>query len=105
MSGEPDSDHVILNVHFQAAPGFEDELAGHLAAMVGPTRSEPGCITYQLHRDPEDPSKFMFYERFRSQEALDEHGKTPYLQTFRAYREEFPDRVSSVVVTKWRVMA
>jgi quinol monooxygenase YgiN len=101
---ESDSDHVILNVHMQAAPGFENELGEHLSAMVGPTRSESGCITYQLHRDPEDPSKFMFYERFKSQAALDDHGETPHLQKFRAYRAEFPDRVSSVVVTKWRVV-
>ena len=105
MNSEQDTEHVVLNVHFQAAPGFEDELAAQLTAMVAPTRSEPGCVTYQLHRDPEDPSKFMFYERFRSQEALDAHGRTPHLQKFRAYREELPDRVSSIVVTKWRVFA
>ncbi|HEX4227379.1 MAG TPA: putative quinol monooxygenase [Bryobacteraceae bacterium] len=100
-----DNDHVILNVHMQAAPGFEAELAEHLSSMVGPTRNEPGCITYQLHRDPEDPSKFMFYERFESQAALDEHGETPHLRRFREYRAKFPERIASTIVTKWRAFA
>jgi Antibiotic biosynthesis monooxygenase len=54
------SSPVVLNVHIEAAPGTEDELVQRLLALVAPTRAEPGCISYELFRDPERPAKFMF---------------------------------------------
>ena len=97
---------VILNVHMEAVPGHEEELAKQLRALVAPTRSEPGCMTYELHRDTKNPGKFMFYERFRSQTALDEHLASPYFKAFVAYRETAkPDPVASVAITTWRSMA
>src|SRR5579864_5242038 len=95
--------HIILNVHINAAAGHEEELAQRLRALVAPTRSEPGCLVYELHRDPENPGKFMFYERFRSQAALDEHFASPHFKQFVAYRESAkPDPVASSVITHWR---
>ena len=97
------ANNVVLNVHFEAAPGHEEELAEQLRALVAPTQAEPGSLVYQLHRDPENPAKFMFYERFASQEALDAHTATPHFERFKAYRAAAkPDPVGSVVVTKWR---
>ena len=96
---------VVLNVHFEAAPGHEQELAELLGAMVAPTRAEPGCLAYELHRDPENPAKFMFYERFADQAALDAHTVSPHFERWKAERAAAkPDPVGSVVVTKWRVM-
>lgn len=97
---------VILNVHMEAVPGHEDELAAQLLRLVKPTRLEPGCLIYQLHRDPENFGKFMFYERFVSQEALDFHTVSPHLTRFREYRASArPDPMASSTVTKWRVFA
>ena len=101
-----DDDNVILNVHMEAVPGHEDELAAQLLALVEPTRREPGCLVYQLHRDPESRGKFMFYERFVSQEALDSHTASPHLTRFREYRASAnPDPLASSTVTKWRAFS
>jgi hypothetical protein len=35
--------HVILNVHFEAVPGHEEELAGQLLALVPPTAVNPAA--------------------------------------------------------------
>jgi quinol monooxygenase YgiN len=100
------NDDVILNVHIEAAAGQEENLAEQLRALVAPTRAEAGCLTYELHRDPQNPSKFMFYERFRSQAALDEHLASPYFKAFVAYRAaRHPDPVASIVITTWRSIA
>jgi len=50
--------------------------------MVEPTRAEAGCIKYDLHHSSDDPGAFMFYEIWKSKEALDEHIATPHLQNF-----------------------
>lgn len=98
--------NVILNVHMEAVPGHEEELAEQLLALVAPTRSEAGCLIYELHRDPENPGKFMFYERFVNQEALDSHTASPHLQRFRDYRAAAnPDPLAKSTATKWRVFS
>lgn len=98
--------HVVLNVHIEAVAGHEDELAGKLLALVGPTRAEAGCLTYELHRDPKSPGKFMFYEKFKSQADLDAHIAAPHFQAFVAYRAAAkPDPVASTVVSTWQSIA
>jgi quinol monooxygenase YgiN len=90
----------------EAVPGHEEELASHLLALVEPTRKEPGCLVYELHRDPTDAGKFMFYERFVNQAALDSHNDSPHLKGFFAARAAAtPDPVAKAVLTKWRVFA
>jgi quinol monooxygenase YgiN len=95
------ADTIVLNVHFEAKEGREEDLARELHALVAPTREEEGCMTYDLHRDPEDKSKFMFYEQFVDQAALDAHIAAPYFQKLVSYREK-DDPVANVTVTKWR---
>jgi quinol monooxygenase YgiN len=95
-------EHVILNVHLQAAPGREEEVAEQLQKLVAPTRAEPGCVTYILHRDPNDAGKFMFYEEFLNQDALDAHTKTTHLQQWVGYQTANPGLMEKSSVTYWR---
>jgi quinol monooxygenase YgiN len=95
--------NIILNVHMEAVPGREQDLERELCRLLAPTRKEPGCIAYELHRDPENPGKFMFYEKFKSQAALDEHVNASYFKNFLDYRSK-GDPVAVVTVTKWRVV-
>ena len=63
---------------FQAKQGRDANLRAILEAMVGPTRSEPGCVNYDLHQVRDDPTRFVLYEGWQSKDALDEHMKKPY---------------------------
>ena len=46
--------------------------------MVAPTRAEPGCVNYDLHRLQNDPSRFVLYEGWQSTDALAEHMTLPH---------------------------
>jgi quinol monooxygenase YgiN len=59
-----------------------------LTGLIGPTREEPGCISYTLHQSNDDPCVFVFVEIWRSQADLDEHLQKPYLQAFIAAADE-----------------
>ncbi len=74
---------VTVLALFKAKPGLEEEVKRELMALQGPTRSEEGCINYDLHQSQEDPSRFMFYENWKGQEDLDKHLQMPYLTAFR----------------------
>jgi quinol monooxygenase YgiN len=71
---------VTLVVTFQARPGKEAELCKTLLGLLAPTRKEDGCINYDLHVAPDDPSKFLFYENWTSEAHLNKHGETPHIQ-------------------------
>jgi quinol monooxygenase YgiN len=72
MSAKP----LTLTVTFQARPGKEAELLGVLTGLLAPTRAEAGCINYDLHIAPDDPSKFLFYENWASKAHHEAHDKT-----------------------------
>jgi quinol monooxygenase YgiN len=99
------NNNIVLNVHLTAAPGQEQILEQQLVALLEPTRAESGCVSYELHRDPENPGKFMFHECFSGQAALDAHLETPHFKQFLAFRAASqPDPVASAVVTRWKAI-
>ncbi|MHC4394932.1 MAG: putative quinol monooxygenase [Planctomycetota bacterium] len=69
-------------------------------ALVAPTRSEAGCISYDFHQSTDDETLFMFYENWTSKKALDEHLRMPYLQAFIAKADEL--LAGPLDVTIWK---
>jgi quinol monooxygenase YgiN len=63
-----------------ARPGAEDEVRSILAGLVGPTRAEPGCVSYELLQNNADPTDFTFVEEWDGDPALDAHLRTPHIQ-------------------------
>lgn len=62
-----------------ALDGKESELEELLRGLVEPSRKDPGCLSYDLHRDIDSPGTFVFYETWTSRALLDAHLKTPHL--------------------------
>ena len=95
-------DRVVLSVVIHAVPGRENELATQLHGLVQPTRAESGCLDYRLHTSAEVPGRFLFYEVFVNQAALDSHLNTPHFQAFVKYREN-SDPVANQTVMRWQM--
>jgi quinol monooxygenase YgiN len=60
-------------VHVQVKKGEEKTLLEAARPCVAATRKEKGCIAYDLQQDLDDPTKFIFYERWESIKALEDH--------------------------------
>ncbi len=75
---------VTVLALFKARPGLEEAVRNEILALVQPTRSEAGCLNYDLHVSGADPSSLMLYENWVSKEDLDQHLAMPYLQAFLA---------------------
>lgn len=91
---------VVATVHAKA--GREEEMKRELLALIEPTRSESGCINYDLHQAVDDPSVFMFYENWRSKEDLDKHLETSH---FKAWREKGEGLLAGPsAVTLWQII-
>jgi len=68
----------------RAKPGKEADLQEHLLRLVPQTRTEAGCIDYDLHRLQDDPSVFVMYENWADRGELDKHLQMPYMRAFGA---------------------
>ena len=74
------SDSLRVVATITAQPDKADELKCILLGLVEPTRSEAGCISYQLFQNSSDASDFVFVEEWASDAALDQHMTTPHVQ-------------------------
>lgn len=70
---------ISIVARVKAKAGIEEEVFSRLKSLVEPTRKEDGCISYVLHRSLNDPTLFIFYEKWNSKEAIDRHMQAPHI--------------------------
>ncbi|MGI8604576.1 MAG: putative quinol monooxygenase [Verrucomicrobiales bacterium] len=83
----PDSMFTVI-VEFRLKPGSDKEFRKAAQEGVRNTRKEPGNAAYEVHQDAKDPSTFVFFEKWRSMKALEEHIATPYTKNLMAKAAE-----------------
>ena len=66
----------------KAKDGCEEQLGAVLRSLIGPTRAEPGCINYDLHRSHDEPGVFIYYENWESRPLWEAHMKSSHLVEF-----------------------
>lgn len=71
----------ILNVVaiMKAKPGKESELQALLQEALPGFQSEPGCRAYAVLQDKQDPCRFLSYEAWDDEAALQAHMSAPTL--------------------------
>lgn len=62
-------------------PDKTAELKSVLQDLVAPTRSEKGCISYQLCQSTDDTAEFVFIEEWADRAAIDAHMKSAHVQS------------------------
>lgn len=72
---------LALVIKFKVKAGKERAFEEALAPCVGGTRKGPGSIAYHLNRDPDQPTTYVLYERWKDMAALTQHSKQPYFLT------------------------
>jgi quinol monooxygenase YgiN/catechol 2,3-dioxygenase-like lactoylglutathione lyase family enzyme len=74
------SDLVTVVVRIRAKEGREAEVRRELLDLLAPTRSEKGCLAYDMHEMPDEPTLFLFHETWESDRDLDRHLMEPHVQ-------------------------
>ena len=46
------------------------------------SRQEPGCIMYVVHQRKDDPRKFLVYEQYKDEAALDAHRNSEHFAQY-----------------------
>ena len=71
-------DAVTLIVILRAREGQETLLEAELRALVGPSRKEKGCLSYNLYRSIDTPGALLLHEVWASREVHAEHTRLPH---------------------------
>ena len=75
-----------------ARPGKEADLRDLLEGLIGPSRSEPGNLRYDLWADPSEPGIFVLDELYVDEDAAAAHQASPHFQHYRAHIGALADR-------------
>ncbi|WP_413691648.1 putative quinol monooxygenase [Psychromonas sp. KJ10-2] len=57
-------------------------VTSELLKLVEITKTEAGCINYDLHQDKEKPTHFMMFEKWASRELWSQHGAAAHLSDY-----------------------
>lgn len=61
-----------------------DLVKTELLKLIQITRTEEGCINYDLHQDNNNPTHFMFYENWQTRELWQTHMANQHLADYMA---------------------
>ncbi len=71
---------IVANI--KAQPDKIDLVKNELLKLVEITRSEQGCINYDLHQDNDNPAQFIFYENWQTRELWLAHMDNDHLKEY-----------------------
>jgi quinol monooxygenase YgiN len=86
--GLRDERPLMVAVHVQAHPDQIDRAKAALMEIADPIRANPDCLDYRVYQDRRDPSAFLFYERWVSEAAFEEHLGRDYMGAYTAIVDE-----------------
>jgi quinol monooxygenase YgiN len=70
----------VVCATWTAKPGHEEAVRRAIAAMIAPSRAEPGNRAYQPSCDVDDPRVFFIYEEYEDKAAYEAHGASDHFQ-------------------------
>jgi quinol monooxygenase YgiN len=99
----PAIDPIIVVATAKVKPGTDAAFTARSLDLVTGTRQEPGNLGYLFHQSADDPTEFVFYERWATEGQLDAHMQGPVLGTFfTAVKDDFVDGYP--VIKKYHVI-
>jgi quinol monooxygenase YgiN len=80
---------ITKRVTFIAKEGAQEKMKELLMAMVKPSKKEEGVIFYEIFQYKDNPRKFMAYESWEDEKALDGHKASPHYAVYKSSYEPY----------------
>ncbi|MBW4475445.1 MAG: antibiotic biosynthesis monooxygenase [Tolypothrix brevis GSE-NOS-MK-07-07A] len=82
---------IVVAARFRIKPDKREEFIELSTSVVEPTIAETGVISYSFYEDLNLNNHFIFFEEWKSREALEFHLRTPYLERL---MQKFPEFIN-----------
>ena len=66
--------------------------------LIEKSRAEAGCVSYSLYQDPQDKTRFLFFEEWKNQEAVDFHFSTEHFKKFGDVLNECASKAAVITI-------
>jgi (4S)-4-hydroxy-5-phosphonooxypentane-2,3-dione isomerase len=73
---------ICLAVQLLVKSGKESEVARLFGPAAEASRREPGCLLYIAHQKSDDPRRFLIYEQYKDEAALEAHRNSPHFKQY-----------------------
>ena len=73
---------LILTVHVTIKAGHEDEVIGPFQKLEAATQREPGCVAYVVQRSRENKRRYLVYEQYKDEAALEAHRNSEHFKEY-----------------------
>jgi quinol monooxygenase YgiN len=73
---------IVLKVDMLVKPGTEEKCKEYLRLLQEHSRREPGCLMYMGHQSTQESRRFLIYEQYKDQAALDAHRNAHYFTQY-----------------------
>jgi quinol monooxygenase YgiN len=90
---------LFVFARFHARPACAAALLQAIKAVEGPSRQEPGCLSFQAFQSIRDPDEFYVHSRWRDRAAFDLHAALPHTVQFLETVERLIDHPLAVSLT------
>ena len=82
---------ITVNIYYTGEHGAARRFAEEMMASgtVAAIRNEIGNLQYAYYYPAEDPETVLLIDSWENQAAIDEHHRTPMMQTIIALREKY----------------
>lgn len=91
---------IVCVAELTAKEGMVDILLENLLALVPLSKSEPGCLRYELHQNLENTNMLTFIDRFKDQDAFDQHCEASYIKKY--FDEIIPGLTDDIKISIYR---
>ena len=90
--------YVFVRLH--AREGEESVVEEALRDVTGPSREEPGCLSFHTFRSVRDPRLFYIHSRWVDEAAFQEHAALPHTLRFLERVDALLDQPRDVTRTR-----
>jgi quinol monooxygenase YgiN len=73
---------ICLAVSYVIRSGAEDQAIELFRRLADASRQERGIVMYLVHRSTTDARRFLLYEQYQDQAALDVHRRSAHFETY-----------------------
>lgn len=73
--------NLVVVARVSATPADADELERRLRLLSDASKTEPGCLEYEVFRSSENPERFVSVEKYADADAFAAHRETEHFHS------------------------
>lgn len=82
---------LVVTAKFDVKPGKKGALLEAAKDYIKITRTDPGCLSFNLYSSTETENQLMFFEEWENRASLDAHAQSAHMKRWKAIKSEFAE--------------